>query len=210
MTVPTLVITEKLLYLLNVEKVQCAFMRLSSTPKDAIKRFEMLFLNDARECIFRKAVPELEVAGKKYGPFRKGDRSTLPNWIIEKLLSDQSVEVSPAHAHESLRRLQNLYREEEKHPFKLQSFHPFIYAAMNRKILRLQSDKTEIDPRRYDEIEKMRKMTPLIIETRLSKVLRVAKSGSCKERSAQMTHEESWLCKELSQILAGWRQNITE
>ena len=108
-------------------------MKLRSTPRDAIDRYEMLFLNDSRECIFRKASPEILVADRKYGPFKKGDRIVLQNWVIEKLLNDDVIEIVPAQAHESLRRLQNVYREEEKHPFKLQPFHPFIYAAMNRK-----------------------------------------------------------------------------
>ena len=120
------------------------------------------------------------------------------------------IEIVPAQAHESLRRLQNVYREEEKHPFKLQPFHPFIYAAMNRKIHRLQSDKTDIDPRKYDEVEKLKKMTPLIVESRLSKVLQVAKAGSFKDRGGHMANEEKWLCKELSELLDGWRQSITE
>jgi DNA replication initiation complex subunit (GINS family) len=185
-------------------------MKLRSTAKDALDRYEMLFLNGSRECSFRKNVPEFVVSDKKYGPFKKGDRIALPNWVIEKLMNEDLAEIVAAQAHESLRQLQNIYREEEKHPFKLQPFHPFIYAAMNRKMHRLQSDKTDIDPRKYDEVEKLKKMTPLIVETRLSKVLRVAKAGSFKERSSQMANEEKWLCKELSELLEGWRQNITE
>ena len=185
-------------------------MKLRSTAKDAIDRYEMLFLNATRECIFRKDAQVITIADKKYGPFERGKRVVLPNWAIEKLQNAQLVDIAPAEAHESLRRLQNIYREEEKHPFKLQPFHPFIYAAMNRKVHRLQSDKTDIDPRKYDEVEKLKKMTPLIVETRLSKVLRVAKAGSYKERSSQMANEEKWLCKELSEVLDGWRQNIIE
>lgn len=170
----------------------------------------MLFLNENRDCIFQKQAPELTIKAQRYGPFKKGDRVTLPNWVIERLLEQDYVDIAPEDAYESLRRLQNLFREEEKLPHKLQTFQPFLYAAIARKTLRLESDKTSMDPRKYEEVEKLRKMTPFLVETRLSKILRVAKSGAYQEKRNQMTHEERWLCEELIQLLAGWRQNVME
>ena len=185
-------------------------MKISSESTEVMKRFEMLFLNENRDCIFEKQVPEFTIKGQKFGPFKKGDRVTLPNWVIERLLKYDYVDIAPEDAYESLRRLQNLYREEEKHPHKLQTFQPFLYAAIARKTLRLQSDKTSMDPRKYEEVEKLRKMTPFLVETRLSKILRVAKSGAYQEKRNQMAHEERWLCEELVRLLAGWRQNVME
>jgi hypothetical protein len=185
-------------------------MRICVDAKEAMKRFEMLFLNERRECIFLKPTPEFTVVGQKLGPFQKGDRVELPNWVIERLLKEDYVDIAPEDAYESLRRLQNLYREEEKQPHKFQTFQPFLYTAIARKTLRLQSDKTSMDPRKYEEIEKLRKMTPFLVETRLSKILRVAKSGAYQEKRQQMAHEERWLCEELSGLLSGWRQNIME
>ena len=103
-------------------------MRLSKDSKDVVKRFEMAFLNESRDCIFQENVPQITAAGEKFGPFKKGDRASLPNWVIEKLLKNEYVDITPEDAYESLRRLQNLYREEEKHPHKLQTFQPFLYA----------------------------------------------------------------------------------
>jgi hypothetical protein len=188
----------------------CTAMRICIEAKEAMKRFEMLFLNEIRECIFLKPIPEFSVAGKKFGPFQKGDHSEMPNWVIERLLNNEYVEIAPDAAYESLRRLQNLYREEEKHPLTFQPFKPFLYRAIARKTLRLQSDKTSMDPRKYEEVEKLRKMTPFLVETRLSKILRVAKSGAYQEKRQQMAHEERWLCEELAGLLSGWRQNIME
>ena len=191
-------------------KRKCIEMRLSKDSKDVVKRFEMAFLNESRDCIFQENVPQITAAGEKFGPFKKGDRASLPNWVIEKLLKNEYVDITPEDAYESLRRLQNLYREEEKHPHKLQTFQPFLYAAIARKTLRLQSDKTSMDPRKYDEVEKLRKMTPFLVETRLSKILRVAKSGAYQEKKNQMAHEERWLCEELVNLLSEWRQNVME
>jgi hypothetical protein len=185
-------------------------MKLCVDSKEAIKRYEMLFLNELRECIFLKQTPEFAVAGQKLGPFQKGDRSEIPNWAIETLLKNEYVDIAPEDAYESLRRLQNLYREEEKHPHTFQTFQPFLYAAISRKTLRLQSDKTSMGPREYEEVEKLRKIIPFLVETRLSKILRVAKSGAYQEKRQQMAHEERWLCEELAELLSGWRQNIME
>lgn len=188
----------------------CSAMRLSVDSQEAIKRFKMLFLNELRECIILKPTPEFTVTGQKYGPFQKGDRAEIPNWAIESLIKNEYVEIAPEDAYESLRRLQNLYREEEKQPHKFQTFQPFLYAAIARKTLRLQSDKTSMGPREYEDIEKLRKIVPFLVETRLSKILRVAKSGAFQEKRQQMALEERWLCEELAELLSGWRQNIME
>ena len=185
-------------------------MKLCSEAKEEMNRFEMMFLNEARECIFQKPMPEITVAGNKLGPFKKGDQVSLPNWIIEQLLKHDIVDIAVKDAYDSLRQLQNLYREEEKQPHRLQTFQPFLYTALSRKVLRLQSDRTSIDPRKYDEIEKLQRMVPFLVETRLSKILRVAKSGAYQEKRKQMAYEERWLCEELIELLSGWRQNITE
>lgn len=185
-------------------------MKISSESTEVLKRFEILFLNENRDCVFQKQVQEFTIKGQKFGPYKKGDRVNLPNWVIERLLKYDYVEIAPEDAYESLRRLQNLYREEEKYPHKLQTFQPFLYAAIARKTLRLESDKTSMDPRKYEEVEKLRKMTPFLVETRLSKILRVAKSGAYQEKRNQMAHEERWLCEEIVQLLAGWRQNVME
>lgn len=185
-------------------------MRISSESNEVLKRFEMLFLNDNRDCIFQKELEEFTIKEQKFGPFRKGDQITLPNWIIERLLKDDYVRIVPNHAYDSLRQLENIYREEEKYPHRLQEFNPYLYVAIARKILRLQSDKTSMDPRKYEEVEKLQKIVPFLVETRLSKILRVAKSGAYQEKRNQMTLEERWLCEELLQVLAGWRQNIIE
>ena len=183
-------------------------MKLCSEAKDVMKQFDMLFLNEIRECIFQKSLPEINVNGKKLGPFNKDDRANLPNWVIERLLNRGIVDLSPEDAYDSVRRLQNLYREEEKQPHKLQTFQPFLYTAFGRKLIRLQSDRTSIDPRKYEEIEKLQRMVPFLVETRLSKILRVAKSGGYQEKRKLMAYEERWLCEELIDLLSGWRQNI--
>lgn len=186
------------------------FMKICSEVKDEMNRYKMMFLNETRDCIIQKPISEIVVGESKLGPFKKGDRINLPNWVIERLLKHDIVDVAPEDAYDSLRRLQNLYREEEKQPHKLQTFQPYLYTALNRKVLRLQSDRTSTDPRKYDEIEKLQRMIPFLVETRLSKILRVAKSGAYQEKRKQMAYEERWLCEELIEMLSGWRQNILE
>ncbi|MBN2229901.1 MAG: hypothetical protein JW779_09950 [Candidatus Thorarchaeota archaeon] len=157
-----------------------------------------------------KDIPETPVAGIRIGSYKKGDRAELPNWIIEQLIKLKYAEVAPEAAYESLRRLQNLSREEEKKPHVLQTFHPFLYTAMNRKILRLQSDMTSTDPREYEAVEDLLKIPPSLIETRLSKILRVAKSNAYTEKKQQMALHERWLCEELIELFSSWRQNMSE
>jgi len=185
-------------------------MRICVDSKDATKRFEMLFLNELRQCIFQKPTPEFTVAGQKFGPFQKDELSELPNWVIEKLLKNKYVNIDSKHDYESLQNLQKLYHEEEKNPFKFQIFPPSLYAAIARKTLRLQGDKTSIGPQEHEDAEKLRKIISFLVETRLSKILRVASSGDYQKWGHQMAHEERWLCEELKELLSGWRQNIMD
>ena len=181
-----------------------------NTPKEVIERFRMKFLNDTRGCITTKDIPELMIAGQKIGPYQAGVRVDLPNWVIENLLNQSLVEIVPEDDYESLRNLQGLYRNEDNQPHKLQTFHPLLYAALSRKMLRYQSDKTSLDPRRYDEIEKMQRMMPFLVETRVSKIWRVAKSGAYLDKKKQMTNEERWLCEALIELISSWRKNVIE
>ncbi len=185
-------------------------MKLCDNPADVMERFRMSFLNEIRSCVFKNDSSEFMIGGEMVGPFQAGTQANLPNWVIEKLQLHDMVDLAPEDAYESLRRLQNLYRTEEQQPHKLQTFHPFLYAALNRKKFRLQSDKTSMDPRKHDEIEKMQRMVPFLVETRLSKIIRVAKSGAYQEKRKQMTKEERWLCEELVSLLSSWRETIMD
>ncbi|TFG07969.1 hypothetical protein EU522_00265 [Candidatus Thorarchaeota archaeon] len=178
--------------------------------REIMERFEMEFLNETRNCEFRTDVSQFMIAGQKYGPFKAGDRSTLPNWVIEKLASRGYADVVPSEAYESLRRLQNLRHTEDKQPHKLQPFPPFLYSALKRKLLRLQSDKTSLDPQRYDEIEKAQNNIEVLMETRLSKIMRVAKSGAQQDKRKHMAYEERWLADRLNFLLSAWRELLTK
>jgi hypothetical protein len=183
-------------------------MKLCEDVKETVDRFRMMFLNDVRGCVFRKDVLVALADGRQLGPYHEGERAELPNWIIEKLLKQDFVDLVPEDAFESLRRVENLYRAEEKVPHKLQPFHPHLYAALSRKLLRLQSDKTSLDPRSYEEIDKLKRVIPFLLETRLSKIMRTAKSGAYAEMRKQMTNEERWLCGELAHLLSEWRDDV--
>ena len=179
-------------------------------PKDVIERYRMKFLNDTRGCVTNKEIPELVIAGQKIGPYQVGVRVDLPNWVIENLVNQSLVEIEPDDDYESLRNLQGLYRNEKDQPHKLQTFHPLLYAALSRKMLCYQRDKTSLDPESYDEIEKMQIMIRFLVETRVSKIWRVAKSGAYVDKKKQMTNEERWLCEALIELISSWRKNVIE
>ncbi len=175
---------------------------------EAVKRFVMLFLNGMRTCVFKEGVPEFEIGGEVTGPFQAGEERELPNWVIEVLLNHGAVDIQPQDAFEATRRLQNLANAERNHPHNMQPFPPFLYAAVKRKIHRLERDKTSLDPRKYEEIEKLRLQVPTMIETRLSKIVKLAKSGDIQEKRGQMTLEERWLCERISSLIETWRQEV--
>ncbi len=183
-------------------------MKPRDDVKEVVDRFRMTFLNDMRGCIFRKDFTVALVDGRQLGPFHEGDHADLPNWIIEKLLKHDIVDLVPEDAYESVRRVENLYLAEEKVPHKLQPFHPYLYAALSRKLLRLQSDKTSLDPRSYEEIDKLKRLIPFLLESRMSKIIRTAKSGAYLEMRKQMANEERWLCEQLAHLLSEWRDNL--
>ncbi|TXT56865.1 MAG: hypothetical protein BAJATHORv1_20462 [Candidatus Thorarchaeota archaeon] len=185
-------------------------MKLIDSAHDVMSRFGMEFLHEVRSCVFQKDSPELKYGSLKIGPFKSGSKVELPNWVIDVLLHEQIVEISPENEYESSRNLQNIRWNEEQYPHKMQAIPPFLYQALCRKIARLQNDKTILDKRRYDEIERTQKMLPFLVETRLLKILRVANSGALREKQSDMTLEERWLGEQLSLLLTNWRQELME
>ena len=178
---------------------------MCTKPDEIIERYKMVCLNEVRACEFIKAFPRMTIGGKEVGPFEVGHQANLPNWIIERLLVEGIVVLSSEDSYDSMARLQTLYREESNHS-KLADFPPLLYAALNKKIHRLQMDKTSLDPRSHEDIERVERILQVMIETRLSKLLRVAKSGAYQEKRKQMTFEERWLCEEIVNLLSSWRQ----
>ncbi len=175
-----------------------------------LNRIQMEFLNDARTCEFMEPLPELSIGGKRFGPFKKGERKELPNWIIEVLKNRKIVRVIPAESYDSSRVLENIYREEQKKSRSLQILPPFLYAATNRRIYLLQCDKTSLDPVTIDEIERLQTRLNSIIETRQPKILRAAITNSCSKWQTHLTHEERLLCTAIAQLITKWKRQIIE
>ena len=183
-------------------------IQLSSTTKNIVERVQMNFLNEIKRCVVLKDIPQLIIGGEHLGPYTTTSQADLPIWAIEKLINHGYVELPQDEDIASLTKLQTISREEEDSPHKLQSFHPLLYSAINRKMLNLQSDKSSLDPRLYDEIERLERMVPMLMESRLSKIIRVAKSGALQDKRKDMTLEERWLCQELTDLLSDWRKSL--
>lgn len=181
--------------------------RLSNTTTEIVERAQMEFLNDRRTCIFVKDFPETNLGGRTIGPYSSTAQVDLPNWIIEKLTVNGFAELAPEEDFESLSSLQTISRNEKDSSWP-QSLHPLLYSAISRKILNLQSDKSSLDERLYDEIEKLQRIVPMLQETRLSKIIRVAKSGALQDKRKDMTLEERWLCEELVNLITDWRKSL--
>lgn len=182
-------------------------MKLIASHDEELNRIQMEFLNDKRVCEFLQDTPELTVNGQTIGPFKKGNRIKLPNWIIDVLKSQKIVRLIPAENYDSSRVLENLYREEQKKKHgSLQSLPPFLYASANRRIFLLQCDKTSLDPVSIDEIERLQTRLNSLIETRQLKIIRAATSNSCSKWHTHLTREERLLCNQIWSIITSWKK----
>lgn len=182
---------------------------LRSNVRYAIERAQMNFSNDTRLCIIKKPMPELTVAGKIVGPFSPATEVFLPNWAIETLLKHGLVEIEQKEDYASVQYIQDIYRnEEESTHMGLHSIHPLLYAAISKKLIKLQSEKASLDPKQYDEREKLQRLLGIISQKRLSKILRVAVSGAYQDKRNDMTLEERWLCEEISKIISDWKKHL--
>lgn len=183
-------------------------MKISDETTQAMKRIEMMFLNDSTECEFLDTVEELTVADNTIGPFSKGRKEHLPNWVIEKLLNEGLVKIPTDH--EPSMQIQKQFRVERQQTMlqNLEGSNPFLYAAVGRRLLNLQSDRTSMDPRRFEEIEKLQGLNQRLVDTRLPKLVRIAMANSLKDKRSQMTHEERWLCEQLADLLSRWREYL--
>ncbi len=169
----------------------------------------MDFANDTRSCITIRDIPELLIAGKKVGPFPKSTQIELPNWAIEPLTNHGYVKLDPDSDYSSLQGVQNVHSVEKDSPHKgLQPIHPLLYSAINKKLIKIRREKGTLDPKEFDELERLRLLISIISQKRLSKILRVAKSGACSEKRKAMTLEERWLCEEISILATEWRDHL--
>ncbi len=175
-----------------------------------LARFRMEFLNDSRTCIFLQDTPQFEAGGKQYGPFKSGVQVDLPNWVLDSFIIQGIVELAPEDAYDSVRRIQNFFNQERGQPRKLHGPLPskFMYIALAQKVRRLKGDKTSLDPRTYEEIDKIQKVARFLRDTRLSKILRVADAGITQDMARRMTVEEKWLCDELALLLSKWKSAV--
>lgn len=186
-------------------------MKFQVSSDEAIERTTMGFLNETRTCEFKRDLAALNVGGQILGPFKTGDSVTLPNWAIEKLSERDYVQVHIQNAYDSTRNVDILHNREQKQKHStLEDFPPFFYVAVNRKIARLQRDKTSLDPVSVDDIERLDSRLKSLIEMRQPKIMRAAVSRSCFKWQSHMTNEEKWLCNRLSETLLQWHTKITE
>ena len=177
--------------------------------QEIVEQAQMEFANDTRLCIVSKRIPELIIAGEKVGPFSPSTEVFFPNWAISTLLKHGFIEVNQDDNYASLQYIQNIYRREEDNAHMgLHPIHPLLYAAISRKLIKLRGEKASLDPKQYDEIEKLRRFLGIISQKRLSKILRVAVSGAYQEKKSEMTLEERWLCEELSKTISDWKNHL--
>ena len=184
-------------------------IHLRSTIKEIIDRSQMEFSNDTRMCLVIRDIPEVVIAGKKLGPLATSSQVEIPNWAIEILKNHGYIEIDQDEDYASIQYIQNVYRTEDDSPHKgLQSIHPLLYSAINTKLIELRSEKASLDPKQYDEIERLRRLLGIISQKRLSKILRVAISGAYQDKRKDMTLEERWLCEELGFLASDWKNSL--
>ena len=184
-------------------------MRLTNRAQDMVNRCRMDYLNEVRECVFLGALSKMHVCGREIGPFEEGDITELENWIINILMKEGLVEISLENEYEAIVHLQRIYQQ-EKRQSSIQDVHQLTYAAIREKVRHLQGDKTSPDPILQQDIDRLEDILENIVEIRLSKVIRTAKSGAYQDIQKQMTHEERWLCEELIETLSEWRHYTKE
>ncbi len=181
-------------------------IRLRGTTKYIVERTQMDYLNEIKRCTVTKDIPELYIGGERFGPYQKKFQVDLPMWAIETLRKHDYVELLQEEDTLSLVKLQKILRTEENSS-KLQTFDPLLYSAIKRRIFNLQSDKSLLDPRLYDEIEKIERVTPMLLQLRLTKIVQVARSGAF-DFQKNMTFEEKWLCQELVDLFSEWENSL--
>ncbi len=178
-------------------------MIVEENPRSITRRAEILQLVENCDCTFLTDVPAIRLSNTSIGPFKSGQTVLLPNWIAEVLHDQGLVKISGGGVVEWMSRLQALVSD-EKNKGALQACPPLLYATSHRVVLSMKRDRTSIDPRQHDAIERVLMMLQTIGQSRLGKVIRLAKSGGCAEHRTRMTFEERWLCDIVSELVSAW------
>lgn len=185
-------------------------MIVRESSEEARARFRMFFLDEIRPCILREDVPEVSVGGKKIGPYKAGATMDLPNWAIEILMAHGLADLNREEEYESLPEVQKRYDLQRRNPHTLEDFPNALYSGLSRRLQLIQRDKTSLDPEIRDEIKQRQRVLQMLIQTRLTNVIQIARSGADQDKRRMMTQEERWLCDELDMLFSSWRGIVTE
>jgi hypothetical protein len=178
--------------------------------QEARARFRMLFLNEIRPCIFRVDVPEVSVSGRKTGPYKAGATVDLPNWAIEILVTHGLANLDRNKEYEALEKVREKYDSQRRNPHILEDLPNTLYSGLSRRLQLIQRDKTSLDPEIRDEIKQRERIVKMLIQTRLTNIIQIARSGADQDKRKMMSQEERWLCNELEMLFSSWRGIVTE
>ncbi|WP_455367987.1 hypothetical protein [[Eubacterium] cellulosolvens] len=175
-----------------------------------INDMEFEFENNTIRIIILQELPDLEVLGKKLGPFKKGDETDVPRWAAAEIVNSGAAkyrekegitlqELSKVHWKEALpssRQIPQLDRD--------------FYSNL-RHLLSSLKEEGKKDIEKLKEYEKALSTSNDIVNCRLRKLVTFAASAyQSTDLIKNLTPEEKVLLEDLTDLIAIWREKMVK
>ncbi|WP_455367285.1 hypothetical protein [[Eubacterium] cellulosolvens] len=173
-----------------------------------INDMEFEFENSTVRIIILQELPQIEVLGKKLGPFKNGDETDVPRWIAAEMVNGG---VAKYREKEGLT-LQELSKVHWKEALPSSRQIPQLdhnfYCNLKYLISSLKEEGKK-DIEKLKEYEKALSISNDIINCRLRKLVTYAASAyQSSDLFKNLTPEEKALLDDLSNLITIWREKI--
>jgi len=171
--------------------------------EDSLNRVNFIFKNEQikTECI--EDYNRFSILGSSFGPFEKGGKYNLPFFIALSLIENNILKIALDEKCDNVdvqryaiseRDNQMLLQRENNHFLnRIKEFKFFIEKEVEQK------NKPKID------VDRFASYSTNIVDSRLLKLLKLAKSNLSVEDERRLTYSEIILFNKLSKLIKGWR-----
>lgn len=181
---------------------------MEKTSFHDINDIEFEFDNRTVRIIILQELPQIEVLGKKLGPFKNGDETDVPRWVAAEMVDSG---VAKYREKEGLT-LQDLSKVHWKEALpssrQIPQLDQDFYCSLKHLISSLKEEGKK-DIEKLKEYEKALSISNDIINCRLRKLVTYAASAyQSSDLFKNLTPEEKALLEDLTDLITVWREKI--
>ncbi|RJX15776.1 DNA replication complex GINS family protein [Candidatus Bathyarchaeota archaeon] len=173
------------------------------------KFFDYKFDHQKVKLVALRSIPKISLAGEEIGPVEENEYFEVKNWIADELVKNGYAKIVAEGERLSLIDVQKAQVVEAIQSPRHLSILPENFYPKLRKLLKELEEKSQKDPTKKLEFQKIVQLAMDIVTSRLNKILILASAREKDENLLKnLTLEERALYEKLYQTVNEWRNLI--